>query len=231
MLYRNRLHKFYLQAFFLLVISCRQMAGTPQPSLKKKILNSLRRWGRGSVFSNQDFFAFGSDTAVASCLHLLKKEGVIRMLLRGLYEYPRFNHFLNENIAPDLHRVAEALARKYRWHIQPSGNSALQYWGLSTQIPLRLLYFSDGPNRHYTIEGRSLDFKHISRMEADFPHRDCEMFVQAIKELGEHSLVEPYHGKLQALLTPKLRQQLTSISPWLTERDRTILRKIIAPHE
>lgn len=199
--------------------------------LKKKILNLLKRWGRGSVFSNQDFFEFGSDTAVSSCLYLLKKEGVIRLLLRGLYEYPRFNDFLNENVAPDLHRVAEALARKYRWHIQPSGNSALQYWGLSTQIPLRLLYFSDGPNRHYSIEGRTLEFKHISRMESCFPHRDCEMFVQAVKELGERSLESPNIEKLHSLLTPTLREQLATVSPWLTERDRTLIRKIIATHE
>lgn len=207
------------------------MTVSPKASLKKKILNSLKRWGRGCVFSNQDFFEFGSDTAVASCLHLLKKEGVIRQLLRGLYEYPRFNDFLKEHVAPDLHRAAEALARKYRWHIQPSGNSALQYWGLSTQMPLRLLYFSDGPNRCYTIEGRTLEFKHISRMESGFPDRTCEMFVQAVKELGERSLVSPYLEKLQPLLTPKLREQLSTVLPWLTEKDRITLRKILATHE
>lgn len=207
------------------------MVEPSRQTLKKKILNLLKRWGRGCVFSNQDFFEFGSDTAVSSCLYLLKKEGVIRLLLRGLYEYPRFNDFLNENVAPDLHRVAEALARKYRWHIQPSGNSALQYWGLSTQIPLRLLYFSDGPNRRYSIEGRTLEFKHISRMESGFPHRDCEMFVQAVKELGERSLESPNIEKLHSLLTPKLREQLAAVSLWLTERDRTLIRKIIATHE
>lgn len=207
------------------------MAAPSPQSLKKKILNLLKRWGRGCVFSNQDFFAFGSDTAVSSCLYLLKKEGVIRLLLRGLYEYPRFNAFLEENVAPDMHRVADALARKYRWHIQPSGNSALQYWGLSTQMPLRLLYFSDGPNRHYSIEGRTLEFKHISRMESDFPHRDCEMFVQAVKELGERSLESPYLEKLHSLLTPKLREQLTAVSLRLTERDRIRLRKILSTHE
>ena len=128
-------------------------------SLEMKILQLLRRWGRGCVFSNSDFFSYGPSASVGRCLHSLKVKGIIRPLLRGLYDYPKFSTLLQEALAPDLHQVAMALARKHKWHIQPSGNAALNYWGLSTQVPTRILYFSDGPSRKFSIEGRMLEFK------------------------------------------------------------------------
>lgn len=196
-------------------------------SLEMKILQLLRRWGRGCVFSNSDFFSYGPSASVGRCLHSLKLKGIIRPLLRGLYDYPKFSSLLQEALAPDLHQVAMALARKHKWHIQPSGNAALNYWGLSTQVPTRILYFSDGPSRKFIIEGRTLEFKHISGKESHLGNSDCELFIQAVKELGEAAITDDYKHQILAVLTPKLKSQVEKALPLLTEKVRNILRTLL----
>lgn len=196
-------------------------------SLEMKILQLLRRWGRGCVFSNSDFFSYGPSASVGRCLHHLKLKGMIRPLLRGLYDYPKFSALLQEELAPDLHQVAIALARKHKWHIQPSGNAALNYWGLSTQVPTRILYFSDGPGRKFNIEGRTLEFKHISRKESYLGHIECELFIQAVKELGGAAITDDYKSQIRAILTPKLKTQVEKALPLLTEKLRSILRNLL----
>lgn len=198
-----------------------------QTTLEAKIQHRLRRWGRGAVFSNSDFFSLAPDGSIAWNLFRLKEKGVIKPLLRGLYLYPRYSKLLQEDMAADLHRAAEALARKHRWHIQASGSAALQYWGLSTQIPTRVLYYSDGPHRLYRIEGRTLEFRHIPAKEAHIGSPDCERLVQAVKELGELSLTPAYCSRLQVLLTAQRRRELSRALPLLSGQTRHILRTLL----
>jgi hypothetical protein len=54
---------------------------------------------------------------------------------------------LGQALSPELDQVAQALARKFNWRIQPSGDAVLNLLGLSTQVPARWIYLSDGPGR------------------------------------------------------------------------------------
>jgi hypothetical protein len=58
---------------------------------------------------------------------------------------------LEQQVSPDIDQVARAIARKFRWRIQPSGTTAMNILGLSTQVPGRVVYLSDGPDRGYKI--------------------------------------------------------------------------------
>ena len=199
----------------------------PSASLEKRILATLRRWGRGCVFSYSDFCDIGTEGNIAWCFHQLKNKGIIRPLWKGIYDYPRYSTLLQETLAPDLEKVAHALARKHKWNIQMSGNAALNYFGLSTQVPTRHLYLSDGPSRTFDIEGRTLEFKHIPAGEARLGNTECAMFIQAIKELGDHALTEPYRALYSSILTPALCRNLQKSLPLLSEKLRRLLRVIL----
>ena len=64
--------------------------------------------------------------------------------------------------------AAEALARKFRWRIQPGGAAACNLLGLSTQVPARVVYRSDGPDRGYTVGNTALAFEQTALKEAGF---------------------------------------------------------------
>jgi hypothetical protein len=69
---------------------------------------------------------------VDSSLYRLKKRSEIRMGTCGIYDYPRFSKLLDQNLSPDIDQVGRASARKFRWRLQPSGATALNFLGLST---------------------------------------------------------------------------------------------------
>jgi hypothetical protein len=120
----------------------------------------------GGRFSPRDFLDLGGRPTVDSALHRLEKRGEIRRVIRGVYDYPRFSKLLDQHLSPDIDQVARALARKFRWRIQPSGATALNFIGLSTQVPARAVYLSDGPDRAYQVGNTALVFEHTALKES-----------------------------------------------------------------
>ena len=116
-------------------------------SVDDKIVSRIYGRKRGWSFSKNDFLDLAGDDAIRKALSRLEARGTIRRVLRGLYDYPRFSTLLNEPMGPDLDQVAQALARKSGWRIQPSKNTALNVLGLSTQVPAQAVYLSDGPGK------------------------------------------------------------------------------------
>jgi integrase len=90
--------------------------------------------------------------AATTGLRISEVLGLKWMDIRGIYDYPRFSKLLDQSLSPDIDQVARALARKFRWCIQPTGATALNFLGLSTQVPARAVYLSDGPDRVYQID-------------------------------------------------------------------------------
>ena len=117
----------------------------------------------------------------------LPKRGDVRRIIRGIYDYPRFSKLLQQQLSPDIDQVARALARKFRWRIQPSGATALNILGLSTQVPARAVYLSDGPDRSYKVGNTSLVFEHTALKEVGFKLRESGLIVQALSLLDRNT--------------------------------------------
>lgn len=199
-------------------------------SIHLKLINRIYGSGRGWSFSKNDFSDLGSDGAIRLALLRLEENGTIRRVLRGLYDYPQFSKLLNEPMGPDLDQVAQALARKYGWRIQPSENTALNLLGLSTQVPAQAVYLSDGPGKTYEIGTRQLIFKKRALKESGFKHRESELVVQALKALGRDRIDAELRRKLSATLpaaTWKKMVRDTKTAPaWVHEVIRAIAEEV-----
>lgn len=157
---------------------------------EKKLLARIYGNGRGWAFSQNDFAALGSREAIDKALSRLALRSSIRRVIRGIYDYPRYSELLKREVGPDIHQVALALGRKFKWSVQPGGAAALNMLGLSTQIPSRYIYLSDGPDRTYQIGERTLTFKHLAMKDWGFKHDESAIIVAALKELGEERIDE-----------------------------------------
>ena len=177
-------------------------------SVEDKIIARIIRNGRGFVMTNRDFRDLGNSATIDWSLYRLKEKKVIRPIIRGIYDYPKFSELLQEELAPDFGAVAHAIARKNQWHIQISGSAALNLLGLSTQIPVKTVYYSDGPTRSFMIGGRKLQFKHILLRESKIGSPKSEMIVQALSELGEEHITPEIINALKRQLTGKERDKL-----------------------
>lgn len=157
-------------------------------SVEDKILNRIYGKGRLWSFSKIDFSDFGGALNIEKALSSLCKNGVIRRVLRGVYDYPKFSKLLNKELAPDIDQVAHALARKFGWEIQITGNAALNLIGLSTQIPSRYVYLCNGKSRSYEIDKRVLEFKKQRLKDMGFKYKESALLVQALISLNKRAL-------------------------------------------
>jgi len=156
-------------------------------TIEKKIESRVNGHGKGWSFTKVDFASDFSDDNIHKALSSLTQSGKIRRVSQGIYDFPRYSKLLGQPLSPDIDQVAHALARKFNWRIQPSGDAALNLLGLSTQVPGRWIYLSDGPNRQYEISGTTLTFKKSALKNVGFKYAKSGLIVQALKALGrEH---------------------------------------------
>ncbi|MBR3978570.1 MAG: hypothetical protein IKJ94_02980 [Oscillospiraceae bacterium] len=194
---------------------------------ENKIYSSIRGKGAGCVITNSDFYHLAARGTINRCLTSLRERGIIRSLIVGIYDYPIYSELLQEQLAPDIDLVAQAIARKNQWHIQITGDAALNYLGLSTQVPGRYVYLSDAQSREYQIMNRTLEFKRAPLKQTKFQSRQTEIITQALIALGEANVDAHVISQVSAFIAPKERYWIlgdTRYAPaWIGE----LLRKLI----
>lgn len=158
-------------------------------SLESKILRSIQGHGKGWCFSHADFAGLGSRKAIDMVILRLTKRNVVRRILRGLYEYPRYSKLLEKEMGTGIDQAAHAIARKYDWTVQASSATAQNYLGLSDQVPGRYEYLSNGPSKEYALGGTSIFFRKTKIRESNFKHRNSSLIVQALKGYGSEDKV------------------------------------------
>jgi 5'(3')-deoxyribonucleotidase len=175
---------------------------------KNLLVSRIYGRGRGWAFTPNDFIKDFKSWEIRNSLEDLTNEGRIRRILRGLYDYPIYSYLLNKTVAPDMEQVANALARKFSWRIQPTGDTALNYLNLSTQVMGNYIYLSDGPSKKYDILGQSLEFKHTTLKEATLQYKTAALVVQAIKAVGEEKITSEFLEKLKNKFKKEEWQQI-----------------------
>lgn len=165
--------------------------------IKTRIMNSPE----GSVFTTVDFADVIENSRVGVILSRLEEDGVIRRVMRGIYDKPVYNDFLKEYLAPSPSLVAEALARNFGWTIVPCGDTALNILGLSTQVPAAWSYVSDGTYKEYTYDNTTIKFKRTTNKEISKLSYKTALIVQALKALGKDNIDDTIINKLKNDLT------------------------------
>lgn len=130
-------------------------------SVYEKLRRQVERRGYGTVFVTREFLELGSRAAVDEALSRLAKEEVIRRLGHGLYDYPRLHPTLG-TVPADPDQVAAALARRTGSRLQSAGARAANALGLSTQVPARAVYLTDGRRRTVQIGGQTVEMRHAA---------------------------------------------------------------------
>ena len=169
-------------------------------SLDKQVVSLIYGKGRGWSFSKKDFSHLGELASIDRTLSRMAEKGTIRRVMRGLYDYPAYSKLLKKDLSPDINQVAHALARKFGWTIQISGNAALNLVGLSTQIPTQYLYLSDGPSKSYQLGNTEVTFKKTRFTQLGLKYSYNEILVQAIQTLGDRALTRDELHKLRVYL-------------------------------
>ena len=182
--------------------------------------------GRGWAFSSRDLPAKFSRKQADNLLSELVKQGRIRRIARGIYDYPGYSELLKKELSPDIDRAARAYARKFNWHIEVSGEAALNLLGLSTQVPASYLYLSNGPNRRYEVMGQTLEFKQSALKNIGFKYPESALIVQALNALGKAHIDDVVINKIrqhiEATQREKILRDTKSATGWVYEAIKKI---------
>src|SRR5262245_54736941 len=158
---------------------------TPTSPVVASVRDAIRLRGRGKVFTSKDFLDLGGRDAVDQALSRLSRGGDIKRIGRGLYHYPRMNARLGIAVSPDADDIAQALARQTGTRVPPAGAVAATRLGLSTQVPGKLLYLTDGYSREVEASDLVFTFKHVAPKEFPPGSPTSAAVFQALRHLGQ----------------------------------------------
>lgn len=198
-------------------------------AVEDRILRRIRGKPVGWVFTPRDFLDFGSYGAVTLALKVICDRGRIRRLARGLYDNPKIHPKLGM-LTPTAEQIVQAICTREHSRVQPSGAYAANLLGLSTQVPAKIVFLTDGPSRRIEVGNRAIELKHRAPSAMVAAGKVTGLFVQALKYIGHRNFTDEHLAALQRALTPEQIQQLhrdIALTPaWMAKLIRQLNGKV-----
>ena len=204
-------------------------SNTDKPqSIETKARAVIFGHGRGWVFTPKDLVHLGDPRSVGMALTRLSRKGVIRKLARGLYDYP-IDHPTLGRIAPSADAIAKSLAARDAVRLQPAGAYAANMLGLSDQVPVKLVFLTDGPSRRVQLGQREIVLQRTTPRNMATAGRISGTVIQALRHLGQRHVddrVDTILGRqLSAADKAQLLKDLKYAPAWIA----AILRRLANP--
>ena len=195
-------------------------------SVEDRIAYRIRAKGRGWVFSPKNFLDFGSRKAVDLALYRLVNRGEIRRLGRGIYDYPKIHPRLGV-LSPSINSVAKLIAEKNNSQLKITGAEAANALGLSTQVPARIVYLTDGPSREIKIGNQTIELRHASPRVMATAGKASGTVIQALQYIGKDNVNSDMVNKIKETLSDDDKKQLKKDIDTAPDWMRPIITEII----
>lgn len=179
-------------------------------SVELKIERSIKARQKGSLLFPDDFADKGSADSIRKALQALKDKGLIKSVAHGIYVYPKVNSYIGE-VLPTAEEVAQAIAKRDKIRLVPTGAYSLHALGLSTQIPLKLVFLTDGTARTIKVGKRSIKLKRTAPKNLMSKGKISSLVIQALREIGK--------DKATPTELDKIRKSLKEEDPQLLRHD------------
>lgn len=194
-------------------------------SLENEIMKRLRAHGRGTAACPADFLDLGSRAAVDQVLSRLVKKGTLERVDRGVYALPKISPVLGR-LSPEPEAVAQALARRGAQRLIPAGAHAANLLGLTTQVPARIEYLTDGPPRRAMIQKLPVILKRTTTRNLATAGRASGTVIQALRFLGQKNVDEDVIRRLRTRLKEKEKAQLLQDIPFAPAWMSSVFRQV-----
>lgn len=178
-----------------------------RPIVENKVAEALKKLQKGSILFVDDFLDFGNSESIKKALFRLEEKGLLVRLAHGIYLYPKTDKDLGV-LYPSAEEIAIAIAKRDRARIIPTGIQALNKLGLSTQIPLKAVFLTDGAARSIKIGKRTITFKKTSPKNLLAKGEISSLVIQALKSIGQNKLEDESLKKLQTILRKEKKENI-----------------------
>jgi hypothetical protein len=194
-------------------------------SIGAQVLRTIRGAGRGSVVTQKDLLHLGSRAAVDQALSRLARAGVLRRVGRGLYHYPKISPRLGVlSPVPDV--VARAVARKTGSRLQVTGAQAANSLGLSTQVPARATFVTDGLTRQIRLGSQVIQLRRAVPKRLAGAGKRWGTVFQALAYLGRDHVEPSVVRRLRSALSHDDRRSLVLHAGYAPDWMRPVIDQI-----
>ena len=152
------------------------------PSLPRQIEDYAASLPEGTPLCPSALLHLGTRAAVDQALSRLARRGRLMRICQGVYMRPIETRFGLRS--PAMEKVIPALSELWGGVIVPCGGGAANVLGLTTQVPMRLVYLTSGPSRKLWIDGQPVVLRHAPRWQLVAPNRLAGKIVRALAWLG-----------------------------------------------
>jgi hypothetical protein len=170
----------------------------------KSSVNSIIEWKinklkSGKVFFASDFKEIGTSTAIRKSLSRLVESKHIERIAQGIYVKPK-NDKVFGKILPSIKDLAESLAKKEHVKIKPSGQYALNKVGLSSQVPMRLVFQTTGNSKNIKIGKSTILFKSTTAKKLSMKGEITSLLFLGLEDLDLQKLSSIQISRIKELL-------------------------------
>ena len=170
-----------------------------------------------SVLFRSDFPEFHSEF-VGETLAELTREGVLVKVAQGIYAKPRRSRF--GMVMPSVDKIVQAIAIRDHAEVLPSGMTALNALGMSTQVPMNYTYLTTGSERTIQLANCQIKLKRGVPKNFCFQTKLIGLLTQALKTLKQENVGENELQIIRELLSKEsdkeaLLKDVDNMSAWM----------------
>ena len=176
-------------------------------SVNQIIELKIRKAKPGSVFLPSDFKAMGASTAIRKSLSRIVVSGKLERMGQGIYVVPKVDRVFGK-VLPSLEELAEVLSRKEHVKIKPSGQYALNKVGLSSQVPMKLVYLTSGHSKRIQVGKSAIVFKSTTAKKLSMKGDITSLLFLALEELDLQKLSVGQRDRIIQLLKKESPENL-----------------------
>ena len=189
-------------------------------SIENRVLEKIKKAKRGTLLFGQNFVSEGSNDAIRKSLERLVKKDEIERVATGIYIRPEIDPIVGK-VPPSIESIVKAIAKRDKARVIPTGVTALNKLGLSTQVPMKFVYLTDGSSRNIKIDGRSILFKRTSPKNVATIGEISTLVIQALRVIGKDKVSTEEIEKIQSLLKlekkARLEHDIRLAPEWIKE--------------
>ena len=151
-------------------------------SLPRLILDHASNSPEGTLLCPNALLHLGTRAGIDQALSRLARRGRLLRVFQGMYVTPVETRFGTR--PPSVEKVIGSLSSLFGETIVPSGGAAANALGLTTQAPVKTVYWTSGPNRRLKLGELEIDLRHAPRWQLVAPYRKAGDVVRALAWLG-----------------------------------------------
>ena len=176
-------------------------------SINSQIEAKVKRSKPGQIFLPSDFKDLGTSTAIRKALSRLVEQKVLLRMGQGIYATPIHDKVFGD-VLPSMEEIAMALAKKDHVKIMPTGQYALNKIGLSTQVPMKMVYLTNGTKKNISLGKSSIVFQPTTTKKLAMIGTITSLLFLGLEELDLDNLSESDINKIINLLKKEDEKKL-----------------------